>query len=505
MTTVRSGDSETGPMSAMFGRGLLYVVVWSLQLVSATLISPVLAHILGPNEFGRLATAISVHQLLVVLASFGLDQALMQQRAEDGDDRVARGIVATGIALATVVTAVMFLTGPLWSPLLGFAGWSGLLVAVVLWTVPAVANQMMMGLLMSQDRFARFATVSIVSAVGSQVFGIGLILTLGGASDVYAWGGVISQYVAFGLALVFARPRLRGLFDVAATRAAFALGVPIMVTMLFDYVLNAGDRIVIQRILGPAETGRYQVAYTIGFVVVMLVGFTMGAWVPRIAAIADVRERCRVIARSRDELFKLLVPVIIGVTFAAPVLLRVMAPPSFRPESLLVVVYVVSASAFLAAASDASSRLLITERRARPVAVIVGVSATVNVALNIVLLPVMGIAGAAVATAAAYGLQAVLQRRVPGIPALDGTSRWLLVTVVGAVALAGGSTLLPQTPGWNTARFVLAVACLPWLLRQLRSARNADEPVRSGPARHGKGTRRTRPGPPAAGKEDSPA
>ncbi|MDT7614332.1 MAG: hypothetical protein QOF00_1779, partial [Pseudonocardiales bacterium] len=87
------GDSA---MSGLFGRGLLYVVVWSLQIVGATLVSPVLAHLLGPSDFGQLATAIAVHQLLVVFAVIGLDQALVQQHAEDGDDRVARGLVTVG-------------------------------------------------------------------------------------------------------------------------------------------------------------------------------------------------------------------------------------------------------------------------------------------------------------------------------------------------------------------------------------------------------------------------
>ena len=84
---------KAGGLSDLFGRGLLYVVVWSLQIVSATLVSPVLAYLLGPSEFGQLASAIALHQVLIILAVLGLDEALVQQRAEDGDDRTARGLV----------------------------------------------------------------------------------------------------------------------------------------------------------------------------------------------------------------------------------------------------------------------------------------------------------------------------------------------------------------------------------------------------------------------------
>jgi O-antigen/teichoic acid export membrane protein len=463
------GDSA---MSGLFGRGLLYVVVWSLQIVGATLVSPVLAHLLGPSDFGQLATAIAVHQLLVVFAVIGLDQALVQQHAEDGDDRVARGLVTVGTVLAAVLMAVVYVTGPLWAPVLGFSGFSPLVVAMVLWTLPASAGQLMMGLLMSQDRFPRFAVLSVLSAVGGQIFGIGLVLGLGASADVYAWGTVISQYLAMGLGIAFTRPALRGLFDRAATWRAVKLGIPLMITVLFGLILNAGDRVLIQRILGSGETGRYQVAYTVGYVVVMLIGYTGQAWTPRISAIHDLTERCRVIAQSRDELYKLLVPVILGITLAAPVLLRIVAPATFEPDSLLIVVYLVALSAFSFAASNATGRLLVTERRGKPLALVSGAAAGLNMVLNVLLLPVIGIAGAALATTVAFALEALLLRRaVPRLPHLDRTPPALLLTIAAACVAAAASTLLPQTLWWNVARFVVAVACFPWLVVRLRAAR----------------------------------
>ncbi|MBN9099312.1 MULTISPECIES: oligosaccharide flippase family protein [unclassified Pseudonocardia] len=463
-------------MSGLFGRGLLYAIVPALQLLSATLVSPVLAHLLGPSEFGDLATAIAVHQLLVVLAVIGLDQALVQQRAEDGDDHTARGLVMVGAVLSGAVMVAVFLTGPLWSPLLGFGGgFTGVVVAMVLWTLPAATNQMIMGLLMSQDRFPRFAVISMLSAVGGQVVGIGLVVVSGSDSAaVYAWGTVISQYLALLIGIGYVRPALRGLVDTAAIGRAVRLGVPLMITVLFAFVLNAGDRVLIQRILGAEETGRYQVAYTVGYVVVLLIGYTTQAWTPRISAISDVRERCGVIAQSRDELYKLLVPVILGITLASPVLLRIVAPASFDPETLLVVVYLVALAAFPVAASNGTGRLLVTQRRGKPLALCAFAAAAVNIALNVVLLPVMGIAGAALATAIAFGLEALLLRRVvPRLPHLDRTPPVLLITVVAACAVAGASCALPQTLWWNVARFAIALACFPWLLVRLRASRQA--------------------------------
>ena len=122
--------------SVLFGRGLLYVVVWSMQLVVSSLISPVLAHLMPPAEFGVLASAIALYQALVVLAVLGIDQASVLQRAEDGDDRRARGLLAVGMITAIVVTVAALTTIPLWADAAGFVGNHPLLLVAVLWTGP---------------------------------------------------------------------------------------------------------------------------------------------------------------------------------------------------------------------------------------------------------------------------------------------------------------------------------------------------------------------------------
>ena len=406
------GTGPSGPAArGLFGRSLLYVVVLSLQTVAAVVVSPMLAYLLGPTEFGSLATAIALHQALIVLAVLGLDQGLVLQRAADKDSRAARGLVAVGIALSMAVTFGIGVTGPLWSRSLGFGGFSSLLIATVLWTAPGAIVQLTLAELLTEDRLVPFAAVSVLSAVGGQVFGIALLFSVARTASAYAWGGVISQSSAMVVALICTRPRLAGLRDRAVTTRAFRIGIPMAFSGAAFFVLNAGDRIIVQRDLGAFQVGRYQVAYTVGWVVVLLVIFTSQAWTPRFAAVQDEAERWVLLGQSRDELYRLLIPVTLGITLAAPVALRLVAPPTFEPASLLIVVYLVAVSAFPIAAGGASDRALITMRRAKPLAVVAGVAAATNIALNIVLVPVMGIAGAALATVAAFALQAFLQLR----------------------------------------------------------------------------------------------
>jgi hypothetical protein len=80
--------------------------------------------------------------------------------------------------------------------------------------------------------------------------------------------------------------------------------------------------------------------------------------------------------------------------------------------------------------------------------------------------------GAAAATVAAFAVESLGYRvALPRGVALPRIPRSLVLGVLAAAAVSAGTLWLPHTLTWNAVRFGLAVACLPWLLHQLRSAR----------------------------------
>lgn len=465
-------DDVAEGSSRLFGRGLLYVVVWSMQLVVSSLISPVLAHLLPASEFGVLASSIALFQALSVLAVAGLDQATVLQRAEDGSDRRARGLLAVGALTAAVVTGTALATIPVWADAAGFVGAHPLLLVAVLWTAPAAVVQVALALLVAQDRIRVFAVTSLLSSVGGSVIGLGLLLWVHADATTYAWGGVVAQGVAMVIGIAATRPRLQGLFDRRTTARAFRLGVPVALGNLSYFVLNAGDRVVVQSLLGPAEVARYQIAYVVGSAVVLLLTFTNSAWAPHFAALRDAGARLRLALHARDELYRLVAPVVLAVTLAAPVALPFLAPASYHVDELGVVVFVVAVTAVPVVASGATGRLLVVERRGVAVGVIAAGAGAVNIAANLVLVPWLGILGAGVATVLAYTLLAAAQLlALPDRRAWRGPRARVTLPLVAALVLAGASLLLPQDTPWDVVRVVGVAACVPWFLRRLGAAR----------------------------------
>ena len=64
---------------------------------------------------------------------------------------------------------------------------SPLLLVTLLWTAPGTVVLLTLSILQAEDRLFRFATVSILSTVGSQVFGIVLLFLFTWLASVTVW------------------------------------------------------------------------------------------------------------------------------------------------------------------------------------------------------------------------------------------------------------------------------------------------------------------------------
>ena len=463
MASAMTQDGEAasrGQASDLFGRGMLYVVIWSMQMIAAVVVSPVLAYTLPVAGFGSLSAAIALYQLLIVVTVLGLDQALEMQRVEDSDRTRARGLLAAGLAIDAVIVGCIALLAPFWAPALGFSSFTLVLITLG-WTAPGAGVLLVLSLLQAEARFARFATVSLISTVGSQVVGIGLLFAWERTPEVYALGGVVGQVTALTLGLAWTRPRLAGLWDRETLLRGLRLGLPLALTGLSSFLLTAGDRFIIQRMLGQEQVARYQVAFTVGNVVTLMLTFTNRAWLPRLKSIADDVARWRVIAASRDGVFSLVAWAVLGITVAAPSLLRVFAPSAYEQEHLVSVVALIGLAAFPVAAAAASSQMLVTIRWSVPIAWASATAVAVKIVATFALIIPLGLDGAALATFLALLAQAVVlriavsRRHAPVRPA------WrVVVLIVVAVAGCVVSVAAPQDLAWNIGRFAFACCCL---------------------------------------------
>jgi O-antigen/teichoic acid export membrane protein len=394
-------------VGAMFRRDSLYMVASSLQLLSGVIVTPLMTRVLGLHQYGIFAADLALLYVLYYTANLGLNIGIQRLFSQPDGERRSRNLLAASLVLVFGITGLIYLTGPWWSHVLGFGNFPLSTRLTVVWSGLFAMTWICLAILRCNERLLIFTIVCLLQAVVG--IGVGTLVAyfhLHLATDVL-WCAMVVQAGAVALALATITPHWRGLLDFRTVRETLTFSIPIVPLQISTFVLSASDRFIVLRDLGPGATGRYQVAYTLGAVGVSMLTFLNLAWLPRIFAIADRDTRAAVLAESRDGLYRLLVPAIIGIALGGPLLLHIWAPSSFRTESLIPVVVLVVSSTVPVCTSFVHSRLILSEGHSAVVALVTVAAALTNIALNLVLVPHLGINGSALATLITYALLAV--------------------------------------------------------------------------------------------------
>jgi O-antigen/teichoic acid export membrane protein len=466
-------------ISRLFGRDSLYMVLWAVQLGCAALLTPVLTRFLGTGEFGTVAAANTVMQVLFVVGGFGLQTAIQRAYARRDGAANARRIVTLAIVLALAVTALALITAAGWARPLGLTGELPALRLAIVWAGLSAVTNASLGLLRSQDRLAAFALVSLVQSAVAEAASLGLVAFLRPGAESFLLGQVLLQAVAVAAGLVLAPPHRLRLADAPMLRAALTYALPLVPAVLGLLILSTADRLMIQAALGADAVARYQVAYNVASGPILLLGVLNTAWMPRFFALAEDGERAAVLAASRDLLYRLLVPLVSGVAIGAPFVLRVWAPPSYRPEELYWVFSLIVVAAVPFAAQLALHRALVAAGRTGVVAIAVCAAAAANLLLNLLLLPPLGLAGAALATTLAYGLLYLgLRRGAAATTPVPAPPTRLRVLIALAVLAGLAAAAVPDTPLLLVVRGALVLGTMIWFFRILSGLRR----LRSGAA-----------------------
>ena len=457
----------------MFGRDSLYLLVWGTQLFLAAVMTPVLTRVLGPAEFGAVTSAIAVMQVLFAVAGLGLQMAIQRYYARRGPRDAAR-LLTLAVVAALVVTVAADRTGPLWSRGLAL-DYSGTLRLAVIWAGASATTYCALALLRSQDRLLLFSGVGLAQSVLAEASSLALVVAVRPTATMFLLGRLLGQAVALTVALCGARPRRLGLRHRGLVLSALGYALPLVPAELSMFVLNTADRLIVGGQMGLSSLARYQIAYNVGGVPLLLIHVLNVSWMPRIFALDVGGAQAAVLAASRDALYRLLEPVLIGLASGLPILLRIWAPGRYEPDALLPVAGVVLISVVPFAAGLALTRGLLASGHTGAVAGATAAGAVSNIAFNLALVPRFGLVGSAAATFAAFlVLHTVLKVRARRVAPVPGPGPVRLVRISAATVLALALCAAPTTPVALLLRILAAAGTLVWfgqVVRQLSGAR----------------------------------
>ncbi len=363
-----------------------------------------LARTLGVSSYGRIEVALAVFSYLQLLMDGGLDTIAVRTVARDPSARPRFAANLLGIRLVMallLLAAVTLVTASSWST----SPVSTLVVRYALAVLPLAAS---FNWAFQADQHMRAVAARTIV---SQLAYAGLVLTLvHGPGDVATVALTFVAGTALGIALLagwyarrFGRPRI-------ALERRFLAEIlpqawPVAVSGAFRTLSYNFDLLIIGFVFPSLGAGLYAAAYRL--LTLPLLGYaTLGT------ALLPMLARLHGRARQRTAAAHAALVIVSGLTiavlvhrFAEPLLVVTAGPAYGRAAPILALL---AWSIPLTALSGVFRLLLLATHRQRQDLAVVTTAGLVNVALNLVLIPRLGLAGAAVATIAGEGVVLLL-------------------------------------------------------------------------------------------------
>jgi O-antigen/teichoic acid export membrane protein len=446
----------SGYLRRLATTGAAYTAASILSKVIAVALLPLYTRYLSPAEYGAAEVLFSAVVAASIIVRFGLIEAILRFYYQDEEDpaRVVAGTFAGLFWLSTVAALIALpFAQPIAELLLPLDEGDALyksapdLVRIAiggLWVL--TMWEFLLTLFRLEERARAFFLTTILNVLAS--IALTVILVVG--ADEGARGLLLGSYAsgaAFVIALTALQWRRLSLrLDPPLLRRLFRFGLPTMPAEVSLYLLNFADRIIIFRMLGAAEAGLYSVAVKFAQGVNVLVrGFQL-AWPPLAYSIRDDDEARRIYATVVTLFVAGCAFVVTGMWLFSRWIVRALVAPKFF-DSFEAIGLISTAVTLYALYLVLVVILGRTGRTEFNLPAAVG-ALVVNIALNLILVPSLGIVGAGLALVASYLVVLALmygftQRLFP-VPYEWGR---LLRVVLTVAALVGIGELLVPTSG----------------------------------------------------------
>jgi O-antigen/teichoic acid export membrane protein len=385
---------------------------------------PVLARIYSVADYGSIALTLKIILLATVISKFGLQNSIQRFYAEEvkADNPVSRRtFYSTLLAAAFLIggtTTLLFVGGLSLTPhaWLSRSLRVALLVAAVL-ILTRCLQPMLMSFLRAEGRTKSYNGVDIGLKAVTLLIVFGILFTISRTTTAFFIGTATAEIAA--LVLFLAVLQHAGLLNFVSIdrellKRALLFGAPLIGYELASVILDSGDRIVVQYFLGAQAVGHYSAAYNIATyteealmqpINLALFPIYMKLWTE-----CGASETQGFLSRSLHNFLLLAIGVVAIVTMTSRDVVVVLASKKFADASHLLPVLV--AGLLIYAIHIFLNAALLIYKKTVVMTKLVVIACVANLALNVILLPRIGISGAAWATLISYGLLVVLMGRV---------------------------------------------------------------------------------------------
>lgn len=378
---------------------------------------------LGPTDAGIFTLGTTFYTIVFGLSAFGLHELLVREVAprKDESSRYLSNYLFMRVLLS-IVTYLLLVVMLRW--VLPYnAETEQVILILSLAAIPEAIFSILQALFEAHEELLIPAAAAVVNSSVKLIGGL-LLLQAGYGVTTIAWvmvAGSVAGLLLFLPALwrLFRRvpQATRARLDLAFSRQQLRETPGFFVIHLFSVLDYQTDAFLISLLLTETDLGFYTAALTITLAISMLSFAVRAAIYPLMARYnREAPDKLTVLhEKATLYLIVLALPVATGVALLAEPIIRLVYGDAFLPAVPVLQVSVWAAVFILVNVPNA--RLLLVHNRQQAASAITGLSMGVNVVANLLLIPVLGIVGSAVARVISSGvffftIYGYVQRRI---------------------------------------------------------------------------------------------
>ncbi|GAA3180970.1 hypothetical protein GCM10010531_38940 [Blastococcus jejuensis] len=463
----RKGVGSLFKYSATYAAGDLLEKAIGLAML------PAYVYFLAPADFGIIALVGTVTGLGGAVLSLGVYQSIVRYyhnppEAKDGQQIVGAAWLVLMIVPAAAIVALLTIGRPVLEFLLeGLSYGRYILVAMLITYCNVAFIETVLAVTRTRALVRRYVTVVLLRAILTALFALAILVMVDQPS---AFEVILSQAVAtllcsmYSIRLLLSEARLSSSAQLFGPLLRF--GIPLMPLSSSQWALRVQDRLILNRFVALSDIG----AYAVGQRVASPMQILMAAGVRTLQPMMSQAARGQDLSGLRSAVVRIYgVGTVICLfgSLLAPTVSRALLPPAYGDSAELTAVLIpgLFAAAVFQLASSAS---VFYGGKTYRMTLLALIAAVMNGALNLVLIPIHGIYGAALASLVTSVILAVAAWSTSPLPALlENVRRSLFwTTASGALLLFGGAWLNASAFSGHIGGLLMSLAVLAALTVQ---------------------------------------
>lgn len=452
----------------------------ALSAVGGGLLIAVLARLLEPEGYGLFMLALTIFGSVQLISRFGIAGsagryvAEFKEQAPEQIPHIVRFSFLLNLGVVAVTSLAILVSYRYIIELIGEPGLSQFLVVGTVFLVLGTIHTYISKVLQGFEAIRVEAVMRVVEPIGRLIFAIGLVVAGFGALGAYI-GYIISSLLTICFGGAYLIYRLRGFYgdnppvESGLRRRIAEYSIPLVATNSAYVLDNRIDTLLVGAFLSPVEVGFYVISDRVVKLVetpMSALGFTLSPMFGSEKAAGNIDRVSRIYEVTLVNTLLLYIPAAAGIILVAEPMIRLVFGADYAGASI--VLQVLGLYIVFKAVTKLTDNGLNYLGRARDRAIFRGVTAVLNVVLNIILIPLLGVVGAAIATVITYGLYTAANLYVVSLELELRpwylSKQLLSITLITAVMSAVVFTLNGYISGWITLFLVVGVGVLVWMV-----------------------------------------